>query len=136
VSAAQPTKPGGNDWVTLLDQLDLSGQVRELARNVQLKNRSDDRWDFVIAPALRHLGSASCVSSLSEAISNRMGHTVSVRIIDQEGSDLLTAAAVEQQQLHSNLSKAEKAIRDDPTVRALQEQMGAQLLDDSIQPLQ
>jgi DNA polymerase-3 subunit gamma/tau len=136
VSAAQPTKPGGNDWVTLLDQLDLSGQVRELARNVQLKNRSDDRWDFVIAPALRHLGSASCVSSLSEAISNRMGHTVSVRIIDQEGSDLLTAAALEQKQLRSNLSEAEKAIRDDPTVRALQEQMGAQLLDDSIQPLQ
>jgi DNA polymerase-3 subunit gamma/tau len=134
--ATQPNKPGGNDWVTLLDQLDLSGQVRELARNVQLKNRSDDRWEFVIAPALRHLGSASCVSSLSEAISNRMGHTVSVRIIDQEGSDLLTAAALEQKQLRSNLSEAEKAIRDDPTVRALQEQMGAQLLDDSIQPLQ
>ena len=136
VPAAQPTKPGGNDWVTLLDQLDLSGQVRELARNVQLKKRSDDRWEFAIAPALRHLGSATCVSSLSEAISNCIGHTVSVRLIDQEGSDLLTAAALERQQLHSNISEAEKAIRDDPTVRALQEQMGAQLLDDSIQPLQ
>jgi DNA polymerase-3 subunit gamma/tau len=134
--AAQPTKPGGNDWVTLLDQLDLSGQVRELARNVQLKKRSDDRWEFAIAPALRHLGSDTCVSSLSEAISNCIGHTVSVRLIDQEGSNLLTAAALERQQLHSNLSEAEKAIRDDPSVRALQEQMGAQLLDDSIQPLQ
>jgi DNA polymerase-3 subunit gamma/tau len=129
-------KPAGSDWVDLLDQLDLSGQVRELARNVQLKTRSDDRWDFVIAPALRHLGSASCVSRLSEAISDRMGHPVRVRIIDQEDNDLLTAAALEQQQLHRNRSEAEKAIRDDPTVRALQDQMGAQLLDDSIQPLQ
>ena len=129
-------KPAGSDWVDLLDQLDLSGQVRELARNVQLKTRSDDRWEFVIAPALRHLGSASCVSRLSEAISDRVGHPVRVRITDQEDSDLLTAAALEQQQSHRNRSEAEKAIRDDPTVRALQEQMGAQLLDDSIQPLQ
>jgi DNA polymerase-3 subunit gamma/tau len=129
-------KPAGSDWVDLLDQLDLSGQVRELARNVQLKTRSDDRWEFVIAPALRHLGSASCVSRLSEAISDRMGHPVRVRITDQEDSDLLTAAALEQQQSHHNRSEAEKAIRDDPTVRALQDQMGAQLIDDSIQPLQ
>jgi len=130
------TKSSGNDWVALLEQLDLSGQVRELARNVQLKTRSDDRWDFVISPALRHLGSASCISSLSAAISDRMGHPVSVRIVDQESNDLLTAAALEQQRLHRNRSDAEKSIREDPTVRALQEQMGAQLLDDSIQPLQ
>jgi DNA polymerase-3 subunit gamma/tau len=129
-------KPAGNDWVSLLDQLDLSGQARELARNVQLKARSDDRWDFVIAPALRHLGSASCVSRLSEAISDRMGHPVRVRIIDQEDSDLLTAAALERQRISHSRSEAEKAIEDDPTVRALQEQMGAQLLEDSIQPLQ
>jgi len=129
-------RPAGNDWVALLDQLDLRGQVRELARNVQLKTRSDDRWEFVIAPALRHLGSAACISRLSQAISDRMGHPVSVRILDQEGEDLLTAAALEQQQVHRNRSEAEKAIRDDPTVRALQEQMGAQLIDDSIQPLQ
>jgi DNA polymerase-3 subunit gamma/tau len=120
----------------LLEQLDLRGQVRELARNVQLKNRSDDRWDFVIAPALRHLGSASCVDRLSQAISARMGHPVSVRILDQEGEDLLTAAALEQQQVHRTRTEAEKAIRDDPTVRALQEQMGAELIEDSIQPLQ
>jgi len=129
-------KPTGNDWVSLLDQLDLSGQARELARNVQLKTRSDDRWDFVIEPALRHLGSASCVSRLSEAISDCMGHPVRVRIVDQEDSELLTAAALERQQISHNRSEAEKAIQDDPTVRALQEQMGAQLLDDSIQPLQ
>jgi DNA polymerase-3 subunit gamma/tau len=129
-------KPAVNDWVSLLEQLDLRGQVRELARNVQLKNRSDDRWDFVIAPALRHLGSASCVDRLSQAISARMGHPVSVRILDQEGEDLLTAAALEQQQVHRTRTEAEKAIRDDPTVRALQEQMGAELIEDSIQPLQ
>jgi DNA polymerase-3 subunit gamma/tau len=122
--------------MSLLDQLELSGPVRELARNVQLKTRSDDRWDFVIAPALRHLGSAACVTRLSEAISDRMGHPVRVRLLDQEGGEPLTAAGIEQQQLSRTRSEAEKAIRDDPTVKALQEQMGAELVEDSIQPLQ
>ena len=32
------------------------------------------------------------------------------------------------------MSEAEKAINDDPTVKALKEQMGAQMVEDSIQP--
>jgi DNA polymerase-3 subunit gamma/tau len=135
-ATAAKAEPGGNDWNALLDQLDLNGQVRELARNVQLKSHSDDRWDFLIAPALRHLGSTACINRLSEAISDRMGHPVSVRLFDQDGGELQTVAALEQQQLSRSRSEAERAIRDDPTVRALQEQMGARLVEDSIQPLQ
>ena len=108
----------------------------KLARNVQLKERSDDRWDFIITPALRHLGSDSCVSSLGQAISARVGHSVSVRLFDEEGTQLHTAAALEEQQVRQSMSEAEKAINEDPTVRALKEQMGAQVVEDSIQPLQ
>ena len=127
---------GSGEWADLLDRLELSGQVRELARNVELKARSEDRWDFLIAPALRHLGSRNCVNRLSEAISDCMGHRVRVRIIDQEQGELRTAAALEQQQINHSRSEAENAIREDPTVRALQERMGARLVEDSIQPLQ
>jgi DNA polymerase III subunit gamma/tau len=136
-NATGPEAPAaGSDWVSLLEQLELSGQARELARNVQLKTQSEDRWEFLIAPALRHLGSPGCVDRLRQAISARMGHPISVRLIDQEGGALETAAAVEQQRLSRTRSEAEKAIRDDPTVRALQERLGAQLVEDSIQPLQ
>ena len=34
------------------------------------------------------------------------------------------------------MSEAERAIADDPTVRELEEQMGAVVVEDSIQPLQ
>ena len=128
--------PASSDWVSLLKDLNLSGQVRELARNVQLKSRSDDRWEFVIAPALRHLGSAGCIDRLGEAISDQMGHPVSIRIIDQENSELQTAAALDEQRVRDSMSEAEKAINDDPTVKSLKEQMGALLVEDSIQPLQ
>jgi len=130
------TTPASSDWVTLLNDLNLSGQAQELARNVQLKTRSDDRWDFVIAPSLRYLRSDSCVSSLSQAISDQLGHQVNVRIVDEESTEMRTAAAIEQQKVRESMSEAEKAINDDPTVKALKEQMGAQLVEDSIQPLQ
>ncbi len=130
------TTPASSDWVTLLSELNLSGQARELARNVQLKTRSDDHWDFVIAPSLRYLRSDSCVSSLSQAISDQLGHPVNVRIVDEESTEMRTAAAIEEQKVRERMSEAEKAINDDPTVKALKEQMGAQLVEDSIQPLQ
>jgi hypothetical protein len=34
------------------------------------------------------------------------------------------------------MSEAEKSINDDPTVKALKEQLGARIVEDSIQPLQ
>ncbi len=122
--------------MSLLNDLDLVGQARELARNVQLKSRSDDRWDFEIAPGLRYLGSESCVDRLSQAISSRLGHRVNVRIIDNESTKLETAAALEAQKVRNSMSEAERAINDDPTVRELKEQMGAKLVEDSIQPIQ
>ena len=135
-----PTQPAGpqrqTDWMGLLEQLDISGQVRELARNVQLKSRSEDRWEFVIAPALRHLGSAACLDRLGQAISTRVGHAVRVRLVDEDGVELQTAASLEEERRRRNMSEAERAIADDPTVRELEEQMGAVVVEDSIQPLQ
>ncbi len=131
-----PPSPEDDDWVSLQGHLDISGQVRELARNVQLQSRSDDRWDFIIAPSLRHLGSANCVNRLSQAISEKMGHTVGVKLVDSEGQDIVSAAALDDQKMRQGMSEAEKAINDDPTVKALKEQLGAHIVEDSIQPLQ
>jgi DNA polymerase-3 subunit gamma/tau len=136
-SAAPEAAPtGSSDWLALANSLNLSGQARELARNVQLKSRSDDQWDFVIDSSLRFLGSDTCISRLGQAISEQVGHTVNVRLVDEKSPALQTAAAIEQQKVHDSMSEAEKAINDDPTIKSLKEQMGAKLVEDSIQPLQ
>jgi hypothetical protein len=120
----------------MIERLDITGPVRELARNVQLKSRSDDSWTFVIAPPLRHLGSASSLERLGQAISAEVGHPVRVRLVDEEGHELQTAAGLEEQRLRQNMNDAERAIENDPTVRELRDQMGAEIVEDSIQPLQ
>ncbi|MFC1696566.1 DNA polymerase III subunit gamma/tau, partial [Pseudomonadota bacterium] len=67
---------------------------------------------------------------------DRLGHAVNVRIIDDTSTGLRTAAALEEQKARESMSEAEKAINDDPTIRELKEQMGALLVEDSIQPIQ
>jgi DNA polymerase-3 subunit gamma/tau len=124
------------EWVDLLGSLNLAGQTRELARNVHLKSRTDDLWDFEISPSLMYLGSKICVSRLSEAISEYVGHPVTVRILDNETRALETAAVLDEKKVRASKSEAEKAIDEDPTVRELKEQMGAHLVEDSVQPIQ
>jgi DNA polymerase-3 subunit gamma/tau len=125
-----------SDWLSIQAALKLKGQARELARNVQLKSRGEDHWEFVIAPSLKHLGSASCIDRLSDAISARMGHRVHVRLAEGEEVQMLSAAGLEERQTRDRMSEAEKSIDEDPTVKSLKEQMGARVVEDSIQPLQ
>ena len=120
----------------MLENLNLAGQARELARNVQLKSRTDDLWDFEIAPSLTYLGSEACINRLSEAISSYMGHSVNIRLLDNESRELRTVATIEEQKVRTSMSEAERAIDDDPTVQELKERMGARLVEDSIQPIQ
>jgi hypothetical protein len=134
--AAKTSSPADTDWMRLQGDLEISGQVRELARNVQLQSRSDDRWDFVITPSLRHLGSQNCINRLGQAISQRVGHTVAIKLIDSDSTEPVTAAALAKHKNLQNMSEAERAINDDPTVKALKEKLGARIVEDSIQPLQ
>ena len=134
--AVSTSSPADADWMSMQGELEISGQVRELARNVQLQSRSENRWDFVITPSLKHLGSPNCINRLGQAISQKVGHTVAIKLVDSEGTELITAAALDQQKSLQNMSEAEKSINDDPTVKALKEQLGARIVEDSIQPLQ
>ncbi len=127
---------GDSDWLDLIERLGLAGQVRELARNIELTERAEHAWTFAIAPALKHLASRICISRLEQALAAELGHDLKVRIVEDGQAAQRTAAAAEAQQRSQDLSEAERAIADDPTVQALKEKMGARIVDDSIQPLQ
>jgi DNA polymerase-3 subunit gamma/tau len=135
-SAASTAQADDMDWLSLAGRLKLSGQVRELARNVHLKSRSDDSWEFSIPSSLKHLGSAACVDRLSRALSEQLGHAVMVRLIDDESADLRTQASLDEQQLRITMTDAERAINEDPVIQSLKERFGARIIEDSIQPLQ
>jgi DNA polymerase-3 subunit gamma/tau len=134
-SPAAASAAEGEEWHGLLPRLDLSGPVRELARNIQLESRSGDRWQFLIPDSVRHLGSASLVQKLQSALASQLGHPVSLAL-HTASEPVPTPAVLGEQATLEKLSDAERAIEQDPTVQALKERFGARLIEDSVRPLQ
>jgi hypothetical protein len=124
------------EWISMLSKLSVSGQVRELARNVHLRSTEGGNWSFAISPSLRHLGSKQCVDRLGRAISEQLGQMVQVSLIENSDGELLTAARISQQGQRRKQSDAERAIEDDVTIQALKERLGASIIEDSIKALQ
>ena len=124
-----------NDWQGLLERLDLTGPVRELARNIELESRTGDQWRFVIPKSVSHYGSPALVQKLESALSSQLGQSVNL-VLNTSTREVRTAAAVSEDASRKAMSEAERAIEQDPTVRDLKERLGAVVLDDSVQPLQ
>ena len=122
-------------WQQTLDRLPIQGAVRELARNIKLARRESDIWYFDIPQQLVHLGSAKRTGQLASALGEATGHPVQIRLHPSQDS-LTTPAALENLEHKRQLSEAELAIQDDPTVKALQDQMNARIVPDSIEPIQ
>ena len=126
---------GRVDWNALQAQLSLSGPVKELARNLELESREGSQWRFLIPETVMHLGSKPMVQKLEAALSSQIGEPVALAV-HQATEPVASAAAVTEQAAVERRSDAERSIDEDPTVQSLQEQMGAKIIEDSVQPLQ
>jgi DNA polymerase-3 subunit gamma/tau len=129
------TGSADEEWHRLLPSLELTGPVRELARNIQLQSRDGDDWCFLIPDEVGHLGSSTLLGQLQSALSSQIGHAVNVDL-RQVSEPLRTPAAVSEQAEVRRRSEAEHAIEQDPTVRTLRDRFGAHIIEDSVQPLQ
>jgi len=135
-----PDKPAGagdsnQDWSSLQARLDLSGAVREFARQLQLESIDRNRWKFLVPDSLQHLGSKSVVQSLKTALSSHLGEEV---VLDLHGATepLKSVAAAAAQAEVKRISDAERAIEEDPTVQEIKKAFGAKIVPDSLQPIQ
>jgi DNA polymerase-3 subunit gamma/tau len=122
-------------WSGLQASLDLSGAVREFARNLQFESADEDRWRFLVPDTLKHLGSKSVVQSLQSALSSRLGHAVMLDLHTASEPVKSVAAATERAEIN-RMSEAERAIDEDSTVQEIKEKFGAKIIPDSIQPIQ
>ncbi|MEM1413037.1 MAG: DNA polymerase III subunit gamma/tau, partial [Pseudomonadota bacterium] len=134
-TAAQLAQAASLDWPRLMAELKLSGPVKELARNIQFETREGSDWRFLLSEDVRHLGNPGLVQQLQSALSSQLGQPVNLTVNTVQQAVASPAVATKQAELRQ-ISDAEQAIEEDPTVRALKERFGARILEDSIQPLQ
>jgi len=124
------------DWGTLLAQLNVQGMARELAKHCTLENFVDGRLTLILAPQHKHLlTNKMAQDKLQTALADYFDEPV--RLVVMSGvNNVATPAAVEQKVKQTLQQQAVDGITQDPFVREVQTQFGAQILEETIKPIQ
>ncbi|WP_297912510.1 DNA polymerase III subunit gamma/tau [Thiomonas sp.] len=125
--------PGpGPDWPALAQSLELVALARSLALQSEWLGADGDVWrlrvpseQFTRAGALDKLQAA-----LSEAVGRAISLQVEVGVVTDSAHQRAAAARTQRQK------QAEATIADDPLVRQLVDDLGAQIVPGSVRPLQ
>ena len=132
-----PAQSGSLDWNTLLTQLNLQGMARELAKHSVLASFADGRLVLHLAPQQKHLQTNKlAVDKLQSALSEYFAQPVKLLVELGSTDAVATPAAVEQEVKRTRQQQAEEAIRQDAFVREAQTMLGAQIIENSIKPVQ
>jgi len=122
---------GTPDWQQMIDELELSGLVRELAGHCVLKDRSEDRIHLVLRPAQEHLLNQK--SRLQNAINDRFGADIKLQITIEE-PETQTPIQQREQAVQDRREQAKTSFQQDPFVKEMQDAFNANIDQNSIQP--
>ncbi len=139
VAAAQPTErsvadAGADlDWTRLVQELGLTGMVKQLALNCACLGREGDTLRLVLKQAHAQLASRNLVERLQQALQSRLGN---VKVVLDIGEPQVETPAGQQQRLSAQRQReAEQAIESDPVVRALEETFDARVDPKTVRPI-
>lgn len=119
-------------WSALIDNLELSGLARQLARNSVLE-KQHEQYVLWVREEWQHLLNESVAQAIKQALQD--GLDLQVAEIALKNTTQPTPFEIQQAIDAQRLADAKQKLADDPLAQALQQQFGAELLDDSVQPL-
>jgi DNA polymerase-3 subunit gamma/tau len=133
---SNPVATGTLDWGVLLTQLNVQGMAKELAKHCTLESLVEGRLTLSLAPQHKHLQTNKMAQDkLQAALTEYFAQPMRL-VVALGAANAATPAAVEQHEKQTRQQQAVEAITQDPFVREAQAQLGAQVLEDSIKPIQ
>ncbi|GHU11318.1 hypothetical protein FACS1894185_4340 [Betaproteobacteria bacterium] len=127
--------PAANpEWHALTAQLNISGMAKQLAQHCDLVTQDAKNCVLQLAAEHQHLLSRVAQDKLEEALVEHLGHTVKL-VIEIGKIERATPAQVAAQQHKIRHNDAIAAIERDPFVRDAIENLGAELNESSIKPI-
>ena len=121
-------------WLELVARSGLKGPPKLLADNAAFVAHADGVLHLALAPEQEHLKSANLVLQLGDAIGQQLGGAVQVRFeIGQGRGETATVRNARERDVRQ--AGAESAFASDPGIQRLVQQHGAQIVQDSIRPL-
>lgn len=142
--ALMSTRPGGSNstnqsqpvqtWMGLIQQLGLDGMALELARQCVLVDANHQAWWLSVHPEELHAKTELAVTRLEEAAKRQFGEAFQVNFVEFSG-EFYTPNLYDKDQQTLSQEQATQSIFADANVQMLQERLGMQVLEKSIQPL-
>ena len=121
-------------WLELVAACGLRGAPKLLAENAAFVAHADGVLKLSLAPEQEHLKSPSLVLQLCDAVGRQLGGDVQVRFeIGQPRGE--TANVRNARQRDARQAGAESGFAADPGIQRLVQQHGAQIVPDSVRPL-
>ena len=122
-------------WLALAARCGLRGAPRLLAQHAAFVSHQDGVLRLALAPEQEHLKSPSLVLQLSDAVARQLGGDVQVRF-EASASSGETASARNGRERELRQQNAERGFVEDPGVQRLLQVHGAQIVPDSVRPLE
>ncbi|MGH8507557.1 MAG: DNA polymerase III subunit gamma/tau [Gammaproteobacteria bacterium] len=114
-------------WQQLIDELALSGLVRELAMQCVPADKLGPDLHLVAPPAVLHLINDKIESRLAEVLQNHYGPASRLKISVADLPGRTSPADLKAQAARERRAQAQQALESDPNVQALREAFGAEV---------
>ena len=139
-AAAEAARSGvevmdAENWPFLLSRLDLNGSARTVAALLAFGQAGADHVSFTASRDDLFMMTDRFKATLTRALGQYFGREVRVSIQAADRPDLDTPARREQSRLDASQAAAEAAIDQDPLIHRLRSRFDAEVLRDSIRPL-
>jgi DNA polymerase-3 subunit gamma/tau len=135
-SAPERAMPrNADEWARLVKAVTLDGAVRQLAVHCELVGASGSRLRLRIDRANAHLVTEQLTGRLTAAVQSHLGGDVQLQI-DVRDAATDTIAARDEQRQGEAVRQARQAIESDPNVRDLAALFGAEIVPESVKPVE
>jgi DNA polymerase-3 subunit gamma/tau len=123
-----------DDWLALVERLDLKGMVRELALNCALREVSEQAVVLAVDPAHARLLNEARSRQIEQALGRHFGRPLGLRFLQEGEFGGDTPARRQAREREARKREAIQSIEADENVKALQDAFGATVNYDSIRP--
>ena len=121
------------DWVSVIEQLKLGGLTRQFAGHCAVKSWDDKKLVLILDPQHQSLQGSRAETILIDSLKKAFDGLI-VDIV-AEAAEAQTPDQLRKQEVKQKQNSAEGAITDDGYVQAMQQKFDAQVISDSIKPL-
>jgi DNA polymerase-3 subunit gamma/tau len=126
---------GNNEWGELVERTRLTGLSKELAMNCACERLSPEKVELTLADTFKHLLRPNRVEEIQANI-QQVEPTLGAVTIELGESDRETPAQCLERLGALQIQQTKEHLEQNPTIRALQEEFGAQINESTVKPVQ